>query len=182
VSLDASEEAILRYLQGSRQKAPDACPRASAPSPGDAQVEQYKGRQKALRQFGLNLHEREALGRGTPSRPKPVDKDQARKRLEFYLDQRVANWPATRDRDQVVAAWAAATNYDVDMAKAWWDSGVHPLEIPEILDLIENGMELSDLSIELDGMTVLEHITHRSPARWLALALEAKKRRLPNRR
>jgi hypothetical protein len=127
-----------------------------------------------LRALGYNRPERERLRR---SDHLPKARDQGReeatavKRLGLHIDKQV-NWAETDlSRAEVIAAWAALCNHDVDKANDWWGRGVHPLDIAEITKLTDYGFQPTDLYTIVNKKTIMDHIRDGTSVEWCRHAL-----------
>lgn len=165
---------IRDFLLSDRTEPPSPLSRSLKAEAVDRKLEEDAERQEALRSLGYNRRERDNLRPGQRNKP-PVrrpDERLARKRIAFYINDRV-DWDATDvSRADAIDAWARLAAYDVDLVLKWWNSGVHPLDFVEARELLGHGMAIEDLFAVVEGRTVIEHIRAGSPVTWCQIALE----------
>jgi hypothetical protein len=130
---------------------------------------------EVLRALGVNRRERQRLGRKRNA-PRPSTADRAResaaKRIAFYIDEKV-DWNKTRaDRSEVLAAWVALSDHNVDRCNEWWRRGVDPLHYAEVLLLVQERLSPTDLLAEVQGKTILQHLRGGTSMAWCLAALD----------
>ncbi|MEU4703312.1 hypothetical protein [Nonomuraea dietziae] len=132
-----------------------------------------------LRQLGVPRPRREALRRGDRSNQKlrPVNKQQAIKRFDWYINEIVGDWSKTDlDRREVVAEWAELVHHDVEQARSWWNKGIDPLQIRQIKELASHSIQLRDLIQKVRGKTLLEHLADGQSPTWCVQAVAWERR------
>jgi hypothetical protein len=172
---EADEELshIRDFLLSARAEPPSQLSRSLRSEVIDRKIEEDAERQAALRSLGYNRRERENLRQGQRNRSVRQPNEQlARKRIAFYINERV-DWDATDvNRLEAIDAWASLAAHDVGLVLKWWDSGVHPLDFAEVRELLGQGMDIEDVFAVIEGKTVIEHIRAGTSATWCRYALD----------
>ena len=116
--------------------------------------------------MGYNRPERERLRRGTRQ---PLDKKRYRdvtvKRFRYHLEKHLPDLPETA-LDPLVRAWAILTDYDVDLAQRWWESGADPGRPDLLVNAIDNGLRIEHMRRVIDGRSLAEHLMRGNSLRW----------------
>lgn len=99
------------------------------------------------------------------------------KRFRWWIDKHV-DWSKTEwNPDYVVAVWLSLTNHNLDLAKSWWDAGINPLGLEQIIAIAEHGLRPQDLAVRIGQRTILEHIQRGTAVEWCVNALNWNHRR-----
>jgi hypothetical protein len=172
VSNEDEDLALLRLWQRElRQQEADDIPQVLLHERDQVteQVRADTAKTDALRTLGYNRLEREGLARSKSRRCKELGsqhKETAIKQCRWYLNQRV-DWDATSlDPNYVAETWARLTKYRIDDAIKLWDKGFDPLAIDQITGFVAYGGTVQDLTFQLHGRTVLEHLHDGQSAEW----------------
>lgn len=153
----------------------------------DAQ-EEASGRDEiddVLRGMGLNHKERQALrhrgtrrgGRNGQPRPgrgradRVPHQDRIVKRFAWYIEQRVSDWSGLGITPaDAAASWAKLTNYKLEVAQRWWDAGINPAALDQIVELMTHGLQPADLARRVQRHTIAQHLARGSSVQWCLMA------------
>ena len=104
--------------------------------------------------MGYSPAQRERMRRGTV-RLRDEKKHQAinAKRFKWYLGRLLPNRPSGEIAG-LARAWAAVTNYDLDLAQRWWAAGIDPASPDQLTEAVVCGFRVEDLSKVVHGRTV----------------------------
>ena len=93
------------------------------------------------------------------------------KQFHYWIDQRVDRGHAMRAPADLVRVWAELTDYDLELAKRWWNAGVYPLGTGQVRELIWHGLNPGDLAVVIQGQTILEHLQSGTSVTWCINAI-----------
>jgi hypothetical protein len=169
VSEEDDDRALLAWLQAGRRSDGDQDALDLKDLLLDAGERPAADLDSELRDFGLSANERRTVLR--PIRRSRQDSSRHKttvlKQFRWWIDKRGVDWSKTDlHPDWVVGTWVSLTNYDLDLAKSWWDAGIDPLDLKRIADLSEHGLRPRDLVITIDGRTILEQLRRGSSVEW----------------
>lgn len=93
------------------------------------------------------------------------------KQFAWHIEKRVQNWDeAAVAPTDAAATWAKLTNYRLDVAQRWWDAGISPTALAQVVELITEGLNPADLALRVQGRTIAEHLARGSSVRWCLMA------------
>lgn len=166
---DEDDRALLAWLRQGVQEE----------SPGRDEIDEL------LRGMGLNHNERRALRHHHSSKARSHDhgrrrragtdqvpyQDRIIKQFAWYIKELVPEPTGVNvSAMDAAATWAKLTNYKLDTARQWWDAGLHPLALDQIVDLLANDFEPQDLLRRVRGRTIAEHLGAGTSVTWCVMA------------
>jgi hypothetical protein len=160
----SQDQAVLAFLKGLDVKDEEEhAPATTARLSDDVD--------ESLRVMGYNRPERERLRRkSSPATDVARFRATTIKRFRYYLAELLTEYPAA-EIAELAETWAALTDYNIDLARQWWATGLDPANPGQLARALTAGLQVKDLQRVIGRHTVAEHLQAGSPLRWVMAAL-----------